>query len=72
MDKENTQNYNLPYDKYNRYFDIKYVNIGGFYNSYSQPKAYFNGKGLKWFLKHLVKQNYITNEDKTKVINDLQ
>lgn len=72
MDKENTQNHNLPYDKYNRYFDIKYVNIGGFYNSYSQPKAYFNGKGLKWFLNHLVKQNYITNEDRTKVANDLQ
>lgn len=72
IDKENTQNHNLPYDKYNRYFDIKYVNIGRFYNSYSQPKAYFNGKGLKWFLNHLVKQNYITNEDRTEVANALQ
>lgn len=72
MDKEHTQNHNLPYDKYSRYFNIKYVNIGGFYNSYSQPKAYFNGKGLKWFLRRLVKQGYITNEDSTQVANTLQ
>lgn len=67
MDAKGTQRHNLPYDRYNKYFEIKYVDspVG------TQVKTYFNGKGIKWFLDKLVKNGYLTNEDRVEVENKL-
>lgn len=67
MNAPNTQRHNLPYDKYNKYFEMKYVDtvIG------TQTKVYFNGKGVKWFLDRLVKEGKLIKEDRIKVENQL-
>ena len=63
MDAEGTQRHNLPYDKYNKYFEMKCVeNHFG-----THTKTYFNGKGLKWFLNKLAKEGYLTQEQKEEV-----
>ena len=68
MDAKDTQRHNLPYDKYNKYFEIKCVD-----NHYgTHTKTYFNGKGLKWFLDKLVKEGYLIAEQKGEVENKLQ
>lgn len=63
IDSEGTQRHNLPYDKYNKYFEMKCVEscFG------THTKTYFNGVGLKWFLNRLVKDGYLTSEQKEEV-----
>lgn len=68
IDKEGTHTHNMPYAKYDKYFEVKYVDSE--YGTHS--KCYFNGTGLKWFLNKLVKEGYINNEQKTKVENNLK
>ena len=55
-----TGKHNLPYAKYEKYFNIKLINKGE--RTYS--KVYFTGVGLKWYLNKLVKDGYITNDEK--------
>lgn len=63
MDNERTQKHNLPYDRYNKYFELKYIET----TFGTHVKPYFNGKGLKWFLNRLVKEGYLTSEQKEEV-----
>ena len=63
MDAEGTQRHNLPYDKYNKHFEMKCVES----NFGTHTKTYFNGVGLKWFLNRLVKDGYLTSEQKEEV-----
>lgn len=72
MDKVGTQNNNLPYDKYARYFNIKYTDLelGGFNKTIS--KLYFNTKGLKWFLHKLVEDEVMTTQQQDKAMQELQ
>ena len=65
MNAEGTQRHNLPYDKYNKYFEMKCVQ--SYVGTYT--KTYFNGKGLKWFLDKLAKEGYLTKEQKEEVQN---
>lgn len=67
MDCEGTQKHNLPYDRYNKYFEIKTVVKGNCWGANSYYKTYFNGKGLKWFLNKLVKEGYMTQTQVDKV-----
>lgn len=57
--KPGTQKHNNPYDRYCNYFEMKntYYYIGCERNTHI--KTYFNGKGLKWFLKKLAREGYI-------------
>lgn len=63
IDSEGTQRHNLPYDKYNKYFEMKCVEscFG------THTKTYFNGVGLKWFLNRLAKDGYLTSEQKEEI-----
>ena len=63
MDAERTQKHNLPYDRYNKYFELKYIETS--FGTHVKP--YFNGRGLKWFLNRLVKEGYLTSEQKEEV-----
>ena len=63
MDSEGTQRHNLPYDKYNKYFEMKCVEM----HFGTHTKTYFNGKGLKWFLNKLAKEGYLTQAQKEEV-----
>lgn len=65
IDSEGTQRHNLPYDKYNKYFEMKCVEscFG------THTKTYFNGVGLKWFLNKLVKEGHLTSEQRDEVKN---
>lgn len=63
MDAEGTQRHNLPYDKYNKHFEMKCVES----NFGTHTKTYFNGSGLKWFLNKLVKEGHLTSEQKEEV-----
>lgn len=63
MDAEGTQRHNLPYDKYNKYFEMKCIES----NFGTHTKTYFNGKGLKWFLNKLAKEGYLTQVQKEEV-----
>lgn len=65
MDNERTQKHNLPYDRYNKYFELKYIET----TFGTHVKPYFNGKGLKWFLNRLVKEGYLTSEQREEVKN---
>lgn len=67
MDCEGTQKHNLPYDRYNKYFEIKTVVRENCWGANSYYKTYFNGKGLKWFLNKLVKEGYMTQTQVDKV-----
>lgn len=67
MDCEGTQKHNLPYDRYNKYFEIKAVVKENCWGANSYYKTYFNGKGLKWFLNKLVKEGYMTQAQVDKV-----
>lgn len=62
-DKPQSQKHNTPYDKYNKYFEMKTVPIYKFGYADTYIKTYFNGVGLKWFLKKLVKEGYIEKLD---------
>lgn len=63
MNAERTQKHNLPYDRYNKYFELKYIETS--FGTHVKP--YFNGRGLKWFLNRLVKEGYLTSEQKEEV-----
>ena len=63
MDAEGTQRHNLPYDKYNKHFEMKCVES----NFGTHTKTYFNGSGLKWFLNKLAKDGYLTSEQKEEI-----
>lgn len=62
-DKPQSQKHNTPYDRYNKYFEMKTVPIYKFGYADTYIKTYFNGVGLKWFLKKLVKEGYIEKLD---------
>lgn len=62
---ERTQKHNTPYDQYNEYFEMKYVDSA--FGTHVKP--YFNGKGLKWFLNRLAKQGKITASQRQQ-LND--
>lgn len=63
MNSKGTQKHNLPYDKYNKYFEMKYIES----TFGTHVKPYFNGVGLKWFLNKLVKEHYLTQAQFDKV-----
>lgn len=63
MNSKGTQKHNLPYDKYNKYFEMKYIES----TFGTHVKSYFNGVGLKWFLNKLVKEHYLTQAQFDKV-----
>lgn len=73
MDKQGKQNHNMPYDKYQKYFNVKYNNIEINGKSHTFYKCYFNGIGLKWFLNKLVKNNLMMKNNievvQKKIIN---
>lgn len=62
IDNPSTQKHNNPYDKYNKYFEMRNVNISKGCGTETHIKTYFNGKGLKWFLHKIAKEQYITIE----------
>lgn len=62
IDNPSTQKHNNPYDKYNEYFEMRNVNISKGCGTKTHIKTYFNGKGLKWFLHKIAKEQYITIE----------
>lgn len=71
IDNKGCQNHNLPYAKYDNYFEIKNVDVDcGLFNR-SEIKSYLNGKGMKFFLNRLVKNGLLTNSQKETVINKL-
>lgn len=59
IDSPYSQKHNNPYDRYYNYFEmkVKTKRICGIEEPYI--KTYFNGKGLKWFLKKLAREGYI-------------
>lgn len=64
INAKDTNRHNLPYDAYASHFNIKYVDIDKGYYTRTETKVYFTGKGLKWFLKKLVKEGDL---DKNKI-----
>lgn len=69
-DKPGTQKHNNPYDKYNKYFEMKTSSFdkGGYMVSYI--KTYFNGRGLKWFLKKLAREGYIQKSEIKEIADE--
>ena len=71
INKNGTQKHNNPYDRYKNYFEMKLKTIDRGYFHKSYIKTYFNGKGLKWFLKRLAKEGHIQKKDIEKINEDL-
>lgn len=57
FDEPYTGRHNMPYSQYSKYFVTKIVDSQG----KNFTKTYFTGKGLKWFLDKLVKEQIITS-----------
>lgn len=63
-----TQKHNSPYYNYTDYFMMKPNKKR---NDEDYYKPYFTGKGLKWFLKRLAREDILAKEDIEKVENDI-
>lgn len=68
----NTQKHNNPYDKYCNYFEMKNTYYYKGCERKTHIKTYFNGKGLKWFLKKLAREGYIEGSQIEDISNKLK
>ena len=63
MDKPGSKRHNIPFDKYNKYFEIKNIEIENGWNIKTYVKTYLNGKGVKWLLNKLAKEGFIKKSE---------
>lgn len=63
IDKPGSQRHNIPFDKYNKYFEIKNIEIENEWNVKMYVKTYLNGKGVKWLLNKLAKEGFIKKSE---------